>query len=40
MEWYQILGLCLSCFSLGLGLTGLFYTLMTYKSTDDNEKRK
>ena len=31
MEWYKILGLCLSCFSLGISLTGLVFSTLEYR---------
>jgi len=33
MEWLKILTLCLSCFSLGISLTGLIFVSLSYKRT-------
>ena len=32
MEWLKILGLCLSCFSLGMCTTNLLYTIQARRS--------
>lgn len=39
METLKIVGLCLSSFSLGISLTGLFFTMLNYREAGRKLKR-
>lgn len=39
MEILKIVGLCLSCFSLGVSLTGLLFTTLNYQKAERKLKR-